>query len=269
MRKIVVFTDMDGTLLDHDTFSIRLAMSALDLLIRRGFPVVLVSSKTAAEIRRWMKILFLKGPFIFENGCGIVIPERYFSNIPAGAVESGGEWKIPLGIGIEEVRKKLKNVANEAGVVYKGFGEMSEEEISMYSGLGGEELKSCREREFDEPFILERSGDVEKMRPPALKRGLVLTRGGRFNHAAGGCDKGRAIQILVDLYRERYPDALTIAVGDSQNDLTMFRAVDKGYLVRKPDGSYDSEIPEKAASRVQGIGPKGFRAVTEEIITFE
>ncbi len=91
MRKTVVFTDMDGTLLDHDTFSIRMSVPSVYMLIRRGCLIVPVSSKTAAEIRGWMKILSLDGPFICENGCGIVIPRGYFPNIPVGAVESGGE----------------------------------------------------------------------------------------------------------------------------------------------------------------------------------
>ncbi len=268
MRKKVVFTDMDGTLLDHDTFSIRLAVASVDLLIRRGFPVVPVSSKTASEIRGWMRILFLRGPFICENGCGIFIPEGYFGNLPDGAVQNADGWKIPLASGIDVVREKLRDAAREAGVVYRGFEKMSREEISRYSGLRGDELQACLEREYDEPFILERNGEIERLRLPAKRNGLVLTRGGRFHHAADGCDKGRAVRILADLYREMDSEVLTIAVGDSQNDLSMLQAVDKGYLVRKPDGTYDPEVPETAASRVQGIGPKGFRAVIEEIIYF-
>ena len=268
MRKKVVFTDMDGTLLDHDTFSIRLAVASIDLLIRRGFPVVPVSSKTASEIRRWMRILFIKGPFICENGCGIFIPEGYFGTLPEGAVESAEGWKIPLAAGIDVVRGKLREAARESGVVYRGFEKMSGEEISRYSGLRGDELRACRQREYDEPFILERNGEIEKLRVPAKRKGLVLTRGGRFHHAADGCDKGGAVRILSNLFREKDPEILTVAVGDSQNDLAMLQVVDKGYLVKKADGTYDPEVLEKTVTRVQGIGPKGFRTVVEEIINF-
>jgi len=268
MRKIVVFSDMDGTLLDHDTFSVRPAVSAVDLLVRRGFPLVLVSSKTASEIRRWMKMLFIEGPFICENGCGIVIPKGYFRKIPEGGVEEEKEWRIPLGIPVGEVREKLRQAAAEAGVPCRVFGDMSFQEISRLSGLKvQEELDAARDREFEEPFILEGEESFEQLLVPAEKRGLVITRGGRFCHAAGGCDKGKAVRVLAGLFREKFPDILTVAVGDSQNDLAMLQSVDKGYLVRKPDGSYDPAVPRGAAQRIRGTGPKGFREAIEEVTT--
>ena len=46
----VIFTDLDGTLLDHDTYEWKEAEPALDLCKKLGVPVVFVSSKTRAEI---------------------------------------------------------------------------------------------------------------------------------------------------------------------------------------------------------------------------
>jgi ribonucleotide monophosphatase NagD (HAD superfamily) len=49
MPSPLVFTDLDGTLLDHDTYDWTPARDALDRLTRAGIPVVFTSSKTAAE----------------------------------------------------------------------------------------------------------------------------------------------------------------------------------------------------------------------------
>ena len=46
----VVFSDLDGTLLDHSTYSWKAAAPALAALRDRGIPLILASSKTSAEI---------------------------------------------------------------------------------------------------------------------------------------------------------------------------------------------------------------------------
>jgi mannosyl-3-phosphoglycerate phosphatase len=266
-NRFLVFTDLDGTLLDHDSYGVRMSIPGVDLLSRRKCPVIPVSSKTSAEIRQWMRILFLNGPYICENGCGIVIPKTYLGKRPHGGEDDGSEWKINLGMSIGEVRKRLREVSVEAGITYRGFEQMSDEEISDHTGLSGGEINLCRQREYDEPFIIETEREARIFRKSAAVKGLVVTRGGRFFHATGGCDKGKAVRILADILLEDAPDIQTVAVGDSLNDLAMFQAVDRAYLVERPDESHDPEIPETAAVRIHAVGPKGFRAVVQEIMT--
>jgi hypothetical protein len=47
----VVFSDLDGTLLDHETYSFDAARPGLDALKSRGIPLILASSKTRAEMQ--------------------------------------------------------------------------------------------------------------------------------------------------------------------------------------------------------------------------
>jgi mannosyl-3-phosphoglycerate phosphatase len=267
MSRFLVFTDLDGTLLDHDSYGVRMSVPGVDLLARRRCPLIPVSSKTSAEIRQWMKMLFLKGPFVCENGCGIVIPKSILGEMPPGGENSGSEWKINLGMPIEEVRRRLRSISDETGIPCRGFEHMADEEISCHTGLSGGELYLCRQREYDEPFVVETDREGEIIRSMAASRGLVITKGGRFFHATGGCDKGKAVKLLADILLAEDPDLRTVAVGDSLNDLPMFQAVDRAYLVEKPDESHDPAIPETAAVRVPAVGPKGFRAVVQEIMT--
>ena len=50
MAKIIVFTDLDGTLLHPRTYSFEAAMPALKLIKEKDVPLILCSSKTRAEI---------------------------------------------------------------------------------------------------------------------------------------------------------------------------------------------------------------------------
>lgn len=266
MADIVVFTDLDGTLLDHKTYSIRAALPAIDLLIRRNLPIIPVSSKTAPEIRRWVKLLNLEGTFISENGCGIYIPSGCLAVRPESAVDHGGEWKISLGKDIREVRNGLQELSAETGFTYRTLDQMPVDELSSLTGLAGEELEQCLAREYDLPFVISGEVDVARIQKAAFAKGYHFTRGGRFFHLTGGCHKGDAVRMMADLYRGAKADPLFIGIGDSFNDLPMFEAVDRAYLVQKPDGTYDTLVPEGAAIRVSGIGPKGWRAAVEEVM---
>ena len=46
----IFFSDLDGTLLDHENYDWSAAKPALSELKRQGLPLILASSKTAAEI---------------------------------------------------------------------------------------------------------------------------------------------------------------------------------------------------------------------------
>jgi HAD superfamily hydrolase (TIGR01484 family) len=71
----VVFSDLDGTLLDHETYSFDAARPGLDALKSRGIPLILASSKTRAEMQDLAPQLGAAG-LIFENGGGLEWPEN-------------------------------------------------------------------------------------------------------------------------------------------------------------------------------------------------
>jgi len=265
MVNFVVFTDLDGTLLDHDTYSLRRALPALDLLNRRGHKIVPVTSKTAAEVRLWMKQLYLEGPYVYENGCGIMIPDGYFKSITAEAERDGDHWRISIGEDIDSIRQQLEQIASDIGLSYRGFGSMSRDEISSITGLKGDELEMSLDRRHDESFVIDGEYDLGELRAAVKARGLKLLRGGRFLHLTDGCDKGHAVRILKTLFEEMIDDIVTVGIGDSGNDLELFQVVDRAFLVQKPDGSFDPDIPAGAAKRIGGIGPLGWRMVIEEV----
>ena len=78
MPQLVIFTDLDGTLLDARNYSWRAAQPALDQLRRRRVPVVFCTSKTRAEILPLREELRNADPFVAENGGAIYVPRSYF-----------------------------------------------------------------------------------------------------------------------------------------------------------------------------------------------
>ena len=54
-RKIVIITDLDGSLLHPITYSFKEAVQTLDLIKRLEIPLILSSSKTREEIELYKK----------------------------------------------------------------------------------------------------------------------------------------------------------------------------------------------------------------------
>ena len=78
MPNLIVFTDLDGSLLDSTTYSFKAATPALNALREQGIPLVLVSSKTRAEMEPLRQRLGHCDPFIVENGGAVFVPHGLF-----------------------------------------------------------------------------------------------------------------------------------------------------------------------------------------------
>jgi len=64
----IIFTDLDGTLLDHDSYSFEEASFMLDFIKEHDIPLIIVTSKTRNEVIGIQKRLGISTPFIIENG---------------------------------------------------------------------------------------------------------------------------------------------------------------------------------------------------------
>jgi predicted mannosyl-3-phosphoglycerate phosphatase (HAD superfamily) len=65
--QIVVFTDLDGSLLDHDTYSFENARPALERIREQRIPLVFTTSKTRAEVEALQAAMRIREPFISES----------------------------------------------------------------------------------------------------------------------------------------------------------------------------------------------------------
>jgi mannosyl-3-phosphoglycerate phosphatase len=265
----VIFTDLDGSLLDHDTYSWADASEALALCRRKRVPVVMVSSKTGAEMAVLAEDLALSAPFISENGGGIFIPKGALDRPPDGAIDQGGLWKFALGAPYLELVSALHEIREELGWEIRGFSDMDEEEISRLTGLGPREARLAARRDFDEPFIIlgQAKPHVESLIRAARKRRLLVTTGGRFFHLHGTSDKGLAMEKVLVWYRASRPDVAAVALGDSPNDFPMLEKAAHPVLIRsrRTFPGLRKKIPRLIVT--DKTGPKGWNRAVLDILS--
>ena len=266
LPRLLIFTDLDGTLLSTTSYDPGPARPILERCRELNIPVIFCSSKTAAEIIALKRVLNNPDPFICENGGGIYIPRGTLPMPATGARQEGAFDIIEIGVSVSRLREVLKAAASESGVAVKGMGEFSLPEICEWTGLTPSAAALARERRYDEPFIIER-GDSASLQEIIERSGLTMTRGGRFFHILGGADKGKAIEILTDLYRRKYGSTPTIGLGDAENDLPLFLAVDRAFLVQKAPGQWADIPPLQNLKRVEGVGPEGWIHAIESALS--
>jgi len=269
-KKIVVITDLDGTLLDQRTYSCEPSLPAVARLRELKIPLVLCSSKTAAEIIPLQRELGLKDPFICESGGAIYFPRRYFEFPVAGLKPKRLFDVIEFGKDVAHLREALQQAARSGGFRVKSFGSMTFHEIMFLTGLTMDQAVYARQREYDEPFFIE-SGDAEKLMATLREKGLAITKGDRFYHLTGGHGKGEAVKKLLDLYRRQCGCLVSVGLGNSANDLPLLRETDIAVLVRNPDGRWDAEVTTHLPSvtRTDGIGPNGWREAIDNLLDRE
>jgi len=261
-RRLIIVTDLDGTLLHPRTYSYEEALPALDLIRDRGIPLVFCSSKTRPEIEVYRQRLNNGHPFISENGGGIYIPEGYF---PMHGSRKGGYDVIALGSPYEEIRKRLIAMRDRLGIAVRGFGDMSAEEVASLTGLTIEEARLAKQRDFEEPFVFSNEPDDRFF--SEIEREKLRWTQGRFFHLMGDHHKGRTVHILRRLYERRDGPVMTIGLGDSLNDLPFLFAVDRPVLVKKESGMHDARIDIPGLVRTEGIGPAGWNEAVMSVIS--
>ena len=274
MRQIV-FTDLDGTLLDLVTYSYEKSIAGVNRLKEIGVPLIFCSAKTRAEQEVYRHKLENFHPFIVENGGAIFIPRGYFPFSFEYHRSIDELLVIELGTSYEEVRQLLGKVIEEGGFHFRGFGDMSDEEVAEETGLDIESAKLAKQREYDETVVIASpsadgkqshitSGEIDKFLQKIEQAGLNWTHGGRFYGVMGDNDKGKAVKIVTGLYREMWDEIETIGLGDSLNDLPMLSTVDIPILVQKRDYTWENiDVPN--LHKVQGVGPEGWSRAIKEI----
>jgi len=265
-RRTIIFTDMDGTLLDPETYSWAEAEPALTQCRRWSIPVILNTSKTRSEIDHFRQSIDLPWPYISENGGGIYIPP----DCPVSLNVSSGQNKTPgqvaIGVSYSRLCQSLERIAADTGLSLTGFSRMSLDDIMALTGLKPEDAKRAANREYDEPFCLNTPGPdaLTRLQEAADRLGLHITSGGRFYHLHGRFDKGTAVRQIEKYFREAWGPIRTIGLGDSDNDIPMLAAVDIPVWVAPQNHPAPENISHLRQSSLSG--PRAWNQVVLSII---
>lgn len=230
----LIFSALEGALVDPRTGSFSGAEEALSDLQRRKIAYVLLTRRTREEVDPIRRKLGHNHPFVTENGGGIFFPDGYFSLRIPGAVRTARYLSIAQGRPYKEVCQALDEIAEECAVGVAGFHHMSLREIANNTGLRPREAELARAREFDEPFYFtSRSAkSIARFVEAARARGFDTRLGPTFWHLSAGCDAARAVRTLAQLFREATHIKLRlVGIGGGDQDLPWLRAVDQAVLL--------------------------------------
>jgi mannosyl-3-phosphoglycerate phosphatase len=265
---LIVFSDLDGTLLDHDSYSFAPAKPALQLLAQRHVPLILATSKTLPETRALSVALDNPAPVIVENGAAIAVPVAQRDACPLNGEPSPRDGYLlwHMAADYRRLRDFLEREREHHGYLVEGFGDMQVDDIVALTGLDRHSAVNARQRCGSEPLVWRDGEDrLHAFRDAALREGLQLTRGGRFWHLMGNASKAIAIHRLLDSLTGHGSDPVTVALGDSENDRAMLESVDIAVLVRRPDGTWLSDCRGRRQTwRTAAVGPEGWnRAILQ------
>lgn len=236
--KSLIFTDLDGTFLNHHNYSFAESFEALQRVKAHKIPLIFTTSKTKAEVELLQQKVGISEPFIVENGAALFIPSDY-QNFDLSLLASYEDQKImAFGKPYKKVLEFYRLYKDEFGMV--GFSDMSDSQIAELTGLGLYEVLLARQREFTEPFILSDVSKLQELERLAPCYELKVTQGGRFYHLMGEMqDKGIAVMETVSLFEKLYGSKIrSIALGDSQNDIAMLERVSVPIAIQNHKGEY-------------------------------
>lgn len=259
----LIFTDLDGTLLDHETYEWHAAKEALAAAREQNIPVIPCTSKTLSECIALQKQLDLNGPVIYENGAGVALPKSQFARPQEHLkLELSHHWVCGFSADYETIRKTVLDIKKYGRYVFKGFGDMTTEEISKATDLPIERATLAKKRLHTEPLIwLDDAKSFNHFHKDIRDAGLNLTRGGRFVHVLEDCDKGQTMKWLAQRYDATGKNTpFTIALGDSPNDIPMLQAADIAIIVKNPHrGMLEfNTVNDQLLIRTDQTGPAGW-----------
>jgi len=268
MSQLILFTDLDGTLLDHHDYSFSAADEAIAALNRLDIPWILNTSKTLAELKVLRQQLGQQHPVIVENGSGIAIPCDYkhamWQPPDEPLVEEDGFLFKSLGAdraAILAVLAPLKEQFN-----FTGFADMSNHELADCCGLTPTAAALARNRLFTEPLQwLDSAAKQQQFMAELNKQGLYTLQGGRFLHVGGSNDKGAAMDWLWNCYQQQGRPRC-VALGDSGNDVAMLERADIPVIIRSPDHPPPAIHTQHPSILTEAYGPEGWNQAVLEII---
>lgn len=261
----IIFTDLDGSLLDHQSYCFDAVKPLLETLETIGIPVIPITSKTFAEVKSLRIELNNRHPFIVENGAAIAIPKNYFSFKPKDCIDKDDFWVISNSQPRDYWNNLLRQYAQDFESEYETFSSIVTlrglEGIQAITGLGYDKAELSNQRDYSEPVKWLGSEERKQEFIGILsKAGATLLQGGRFLALGGSVDKGSALLKLTQLYQQQKPLANihTLAIGDSGNDISMLDAANTAIIIRSQ--THSAPVLTRAGNLLtsSAYGPEGW-----------
>jgi mannosyl-3-phosphoglycerate phosphatase len=268
-KQTLVFSDLDGTLLDHFTYESTEALSTIEQLQVAEIPIILTTSKTLAEVNKIQADLHINAPIIIENGAAVFIPKNTFRTQPKDTASSGKYWVKSFCLPRQHWLDVIDNAPQKFKEHYQGFNTLTIDDLADLTGLALTDAELAKDRKYGEPinWLGDESSKAEFIRYLESHDATVL-QGGRFFHVAGNSNKGKALTWLTKCYEDYYrtENITTIALGDGKNDIAMLEAADFAVQVRSPVHAFPPLSRSKNIIKTEYYGPAGWAEALQYLL---
>lgn len=267
--RLIVFTDLDATLLHHHSYDWTPAISALEIVESKGAELVLASSKTYSELWDFAEKLGTQAPFIGENGGVIAIPNSHpLSSHTPEEPNHDGYRILTNGLSREKLLQTIATLRSEFGFRLQGFADWSAHELGKLTGLSIAQAQKALRRQASEPILWQDNAKQLVLFEREVElRGMKVIRGGQFLHVMGQTDKADAMKQLLEYYEASFPQAkfTSIALGDSENDVGMITQADFGVVIPNPKRTEPLVLEGRNIIYAPQSGPAGWNTVVSEL----
>jgi mannosyl-3-phosphoglycerate phosphatase len=258
-KQIIIFTDLDGSLLDKDTFKFDEIEDYFKDLISEGIKIIPNSSKTEAELLDFNKQHNLNLPFISENGSSIhglnlihkELPNKISISRPAHQIISIYNEIIP-----DNLNQKINFIL-----------KLKHEEQEKIFGLPSNKMMLATKRNYSLPIQF-MGNEIEKNEFFKIINdvGLTVQTGGRIMNICDNVNKSQAMTKALRLISKELDDEIiTIGVGDNENDIEMIKQSNYPCLV-KNDNFNSSLINIDDLIKSSEPSPRGWSDVIKTAI---
>jgi mannosyl-3-phosphoglycerate phosphatase len=254
--QLVISTDLDGTLIDHHNYSFSAALPALEKCHRAGIPVLFNTSKNASEALALQQQMGVNSPIIVENGSALILENE----------------RVVFGVNRSQILNFIERFKRQHGNLLEGFNDWSEKQLVEHTQLDQASAQLALKKEYSEPFLWHgNKPQLKQLETAASKLGFCLTKGGRFYHLQGKCDKALPLNYLKS-HREKLFSGDTalklVCLGDNHNDVAMLECADIAVCVKSSTTDYPKFDTSNNQHTIytQLYGPEGWNAAVEDIL---
>lgn len=251
----LVFTDLDGTLLDR-SYNLQAGGKAMDELHQHGCICMPASSKTHIEMAELSKYRKFPSPYIFENGAGLRWPSA-----------AGPEV---FGRSASEIADLLDHIREEHDIKYRLFRDIGCAELCSITGLDEAGATAAKQRIGSMPLLWEDTADaLETFQGILGFIGLQVVRGGLFQTVLDrSCSKAVAMRKICEHFSRDGRKPVLVACGDAENDLEMLRAADIAILFPNSNGEY-LPFDHPALHYASGFGHEAWLDTLQKVLSLE
>lgn len=267
--RLIVVTDLDGTLLDLSDRSFSAAKPALNRLRLMQIPWVLNTNKTLSELALLRDKLVNPYPLILENGMGIALPKGFedaFFKMPDEQYQDHGDFLLkPMSMPRTELLELLEPAYQQ--FKFLGFNRMSVDELRDILGVDAVYAEKALDRHFNEPILWQDSEEAfTEFKQWAAGVGLHVNMSYKFAHVSGSADKGKSMEWLMGCFTDEDAKPLVVALGDNETDIPMLNSADIAVVIRSPRHEPIEAVGKQRTILTDAYGPAGWNTAVLDLL---